>query len=397
MESKKTIYLIIFLICLAVAAYADGNWTENSSSVSTPGYRMMHRMAYHEALATVFLYGGNDYSSYYSDLWKFDNSGWTQESAFNSPSPDRDDCALSYVFIPDIDVSAIFLFGGFFLDSSLALNDTWLYDPGTLTWYDLSAFWSGCSSQPAARCGHALAYDPANNLVYMFGGVDHSTYYNDTWVFDPSVPNSGCPWTELSTTGVPYQRAYQAMCFDEGRGVIVMFGGQNTTSSYIFDDTWEFNPTTNRWTFINFTEKPSEREKAVMSYDSTVQVCILYGGFYSQFKDDKNRDTFFDETWEYNGVGPTWSEIFPSQNPGNRFETAMVFDKNQNKHILYGGIDSNYDIFSDTWEYGVSLTPTPTHTPFAIPTTGSTANAGLIIIFTCLLISLSLKPHQLKD
>jgi hypothetical protein len=35
---------------------------------------------------------------------------------------------------------------------------------------------------------HAMAYDPENNVVVLFGGgPDRSQYTDETWVFDPST------------------------------------------------------------------------------------------------------------------------------------------------------------------------------------------------------------------
>ena len=49
---------------------------------------------------------------------------------------------------------------------------------------------------PAARSGHAMAYDPGRRVVLMFGGSGSATL-GDLWSWD------GARWTRLATSGPP--------------------------------------------------------------------------------------------------------------------------------------------------------------------------------------------------
>jgi hypothetical protein len=87
-------------------------------------------------------------------------------------------------------------------------DTTWLYDPKTCTWEDVTQ-----EDGPALRAGAAMAYDSLNNVAAMIGGwnVAPSKKLNDgTWVFDPTKKT----WTRHQpdpmpkVTGSCYQMSY---------------------------------------------------------------------------------------------------------------------------------------------------------------------------------------------
>jgi hypothetical protein len=64
----------------------------------------------------------------------------------------------------------------------------------------------------------------------------------------------------------------------------------------------------------------------------------------------------------------------------------MAFNTLWATHVLYGG-RSDYQWESDTWQYRICFTPTPTATPKPLPTTHEAGKTILIILFTVLLVS----------
>src|ERR1700704_997407 len=64
------------------------------------------------------------------------------------------------------------------------------------------------TNSPSARQGPMVAYDPVSRKVVLFGGLDSSTYLNDTWTFD------GVTWTHETTAVAPPGRVVGAMAFD---------------------------------------------------------------------------------------------------------------------------------------------------------------------------------------
>ena len=82
---------------------------------------------------------------------------------------------------------------------------------------------------PAARLGHAMAYDAARQRVVLFGGVDATSKLGDTWVWD------GTFWTQVAETG-PSPRVSHALAYDHAREQVVLFGGW--TGNTQMSDTW---------------------------------------------------------------------------------------------------------------------------------------------------------------
>jgi len=94
---------------------------------------------------------------------------WHQQHL--SPSK-REDHAMVYNAKSD----KMVLFGG--RDGSNLKDDTWAYDTQSDTWTQMNP-----SVKPAARYGHAMAYDSWNDVVVLFGGYDDSNAMSDTWLY----------------------------------------------------------------------------------------------------------------------------------------------------------------------------------------------------------------------
>src|SRR5262249_48188958 len=98
------------------------------------------------------------------------------------------------------------------------------------------------TSGPPARYDHALAFDRSRGQTVLFGGRTSQSAstppQDDTWEWD------GTNWTDRSTVG-PAARSGHAMAFDEARGVTILFGGVGASGG-LLADTWEWNGTA--WT-----------------------------------------------------------------------------------------------------------------------------------------------------
>lgn len=73
---------------------------------------------------------------------------------------------------------------------------------------------------PPARAAHAMAFDPIHDRIVLFGGQDNtSTRLRDTWLYD------GTTWTQTNPATSPPARAGHFMAYDPIRGRVVLFGG----------------------------------------------------------------------------------------------------------------------------------------------------------------------------
>lgn len=242
----------------------------------------------------------------------------------------------------------IILYGGF------GVTDTWSFSSATQTWSQVVT-----SINPGVHHSLALAYDPQENAVILFGGFDGDGWVtNDTWEFDCDTRE----WSELSPTTAPLARYGNVMVYDESINLIVLTGG-NTAYQGHQDDTWTFNVTANTWTELSPTGNPDRLKWPSMTYDSVNQKCILFGGQIG--------DNAVNRTWIYDAQLNTWLRRYPDEAPWVRINTGLVFDSINNVTILFAGWSVDAVQYDDTWAYsyesnvwanreGCSVVPTTT-------------------------------------
>jgi N-acetylneuraminic acid mutarotase len=189
---------------------------------------------------------------------------------------------------------------------------------------------------------HAMAYDSQNGVTIRFAGsTTLSTRTNETWEYD----YSGNTWTMLDPTivgppgGLP-GRIHHAMVYDDNAGVIIMMGGlgRENGSSVLLDDTWEYSRGSNTWTKLQPTIEGGTfvaRYLHAMAYDPAADTTILLGGL------DVN-GTELGDTWEYDHSTNTWTWIDTTIVGGSsiaRGRHAMVYDSHIASIVLFGGTD----------------------------------------------------------
>jgi hypothetical protein len=115
------------------------------------------------------------------------------------------------------------MFGGFGVTS---LADTWEWDG--VDWVDRQP-----ATSPAARHGHALAFDFVVGRTILFGGLvglGGGDANAETWAWD------GTDWTQLTLPVSPLPRSGQTMTW--ARGQVVLYGGKSPLFVNHFD-VWE--------------------------------------------------------------------------------------------------------------------------------------------------------------
>ena len=279
--------------------------------------------------------GGTDF---FNDLWEFNTSTneWTW-MAGSSPLPancvssQAVNCGQSGVFgtegspatgnIPSSRVGAaswtdssgnFWLYGGEGFDSSQHwgyLNDLWEFNPSTNKW----AWMSGSSVLPCNGCGEAGTYGTLNT---------------------PAAGN------------VPGGRQYAASWTD-ATGNLWIFGGQGYDANGTYgdlNDMWEFNPTTNQWTWMSGSSAlpspcsngacgqpgaygtqylpatgnvPGGRSGATTWTDSSGHLWLFGGSGY----DATGTSGYLDDLWEYQpstgsaAAGATTTTLTPAPSP----------------------------------------------------------------------------------
>jgi hypothetical protein len=189
-------------------------------------------------------------------------------------------------------------------------------------------------SAPTAWSGMATVFDENRGMIILFGGrTFENVPLSETWEFN------GITWNQVKTSHAPPARLWHGMAYDSTRKVVILFGGNasTSTSSYL-NDTWEYNG--RDWTQVETPATPAPRSNGALVYDSCRQVTVLFGG--------ENADGNDPSSWEYDGH--TWTKKPAEGSPPGRGLAAMVFDPVRCRTILFGG-GSGGNGLNDTWEY----------------------------------------------
>ena len=185
------------------------------------------------------------------------------------------------------------LFGGWGYDANDTfglLNDLWEFNPSTKEW----AWMGGSSTVPSYNTGNSGVYGtlgtpaagniPGGRLdasswtdssghLWLFAGVGYDAdsangYLNDLWEFNPST--NQWAWMGGSNTvghagvygtlgtpasgNIPGGRSY-AVNWTDASGNFWLLGG---AGNGIFNDLWEFNPSTNEWVWMGGSSTNSQ-------------------------------------------------------------------------------------------------------------------------------------------
>jgi hypothetical protein len=219
----------------------------------------------------------------------------------------------------------------------------------------------GSSSTPDGRYLQAAAFDETRKVLVMFGGVtsDANTGSispnSETWEWSPTTDK----WTNRTGAGTaPDARSGAAMVFDSLRGKFVLFGGR-AGSGYNYEDTWEWDPTTGVWTDASAAgDHPKARSQHGMVYEKSTGKILLFGGGRSDSGsyDGTGISGSFGDTWEYDPATSTWTALTVATGPTARNDFGMVWDSTRSKAVLFAGIQIDVTGAAgvpkqDTWEW----------------------------------------------
>jgi len=278
---------------------------------------------------------------------------WSQEG----PAPRYHSAAIY-----DSATDQMIMFGGQQNGSAGPLNDLWsekkVVADGqasavTTDWVQLVA--SGTS--PSARFGHSAVYDSASNRMIVFGGATSPTKcLNDLWILDDVNSSLGAPsWIQLTAFGTtPAKRMNSSAAYDPATNVLIVFGGANCAGGYV-SEVWTLSHADGSggspvWTELSPSGAgPIARENSSAIYDSVNNILIIYGG-------DAGGSGFSDIWTLTNANGqsgtPQWTQLSPTGTaPAARTGQSAVYDSVNNRMIMFGGINSlsGTGYFNDTW------------------------------------------------
>ncbi len=337
--------VVLGLFAATASAQCPAGWSlSNDPGTERFGHAMaMYRDASTGNLAGPLMLGGvpPPYSSVSSDQYTWNGTSWSAIQTTTVPA-----ARARHRMVFDSHRNRIVLFGGVLL-AGLA-SETMEFVP--MTGPNPGDWITTATTGPTARYGHAMSYDSERRRVVLFGGNSGLLYLNDTWEYDGATG----VWTQVASSG-PIPRIYSAMAFDAARGRTVLYGGFDGTN--VFSDTWEWNGCQWRQVSIVPQNTPGPGGANILSYDTTHQRCVLYGG-------DVQGAWLFHGTW--------WQQLTPpGQGQVIRYEPAGTFDESRNAHVMHGGYSGPG--LDETWVLSNRSTPRVTQHPIPVTTTtGST-------------------------
>lgn len=291
------------------------------SDNTRPGPRTLGVFETDTARNVIWLFGGQNESGRFADLWSYQNGRWDRLIAPNAPtgcdSPvgtfDKDRNRLVVV----CEDSALFEFDG----------TVWTTHNPTSN-----------DNKPPARRWSSMVYDERNRRSVLFGGYN-GEYMNETWTWN------GTAWTKARASGSPPSRALAMMFFDRTTNRVTLYGGigrpdpEDAVQRYA--DQWTFDGTA--WTEQRNLTTPPARYGAFIQIDPSSNHAIMFGG-----KDE--REHYINEQWEWNGAA--WNQVNPGNRPNARMNGMMAFDPTRNAMTMFGGYAGTY--FSEVWTLGAN-------------------------------------------
>ncbi|MBX5480743.1 MAG: putative Ig domain-containing protein [Myxococcaceae bacterium] len=175
---------------------------------------------------SAMLIGGSNSGGPTNEVWEFDGTSWFLLGFL--PGAPRAKAAAVYRSAAE----ETWVCGGM---SSVPLSGC----------YSRSLFtgWIPGGNLPAAREGLAMAYDPASDRIYAFGGRDSAGQPTNTL-----FRYAGGIWSTVSPVGTaPPARADHVMAWDAAKSRLVVYGG-NGANFESLSDVWTYDPATNAWT-----------------------------------------------------------------------------------------------------------------------------------------------------
>ncbi|MHB8510051.1 MAG: Kelch repeat-containing protein [Candidatus Dormibacteria bacterium] len=187
------------------------------------------------------------------------------------------------------------------------------------------------TNTPPARGNQAMAYDRGRGVTVMFGGFTGSTNLGDTWEWD------GTDWTQRTPVNSPAPRSDAAMTYDPVQGRTILFGGSNASGHY-YSDTWAWDGT--NWSQMNPATVPPARFASALSSDTPRGKVVMFGG--------SGVAGMLADTWEFSSGN--WQKITTANAPSARAYFGMAYDSAHTKTVLFSGFDGSSDP-QDTWTY----------------------------------------------
>ncbi len=280
-------------------AWDGKTWAQVATDVRPPA-RSAAGLAYDPARKSLILYGGNSANgNVYGDTWEWASSGkWTELNPSNSPEP-----LFGHGMVTDTTRNKILLFAGLgsynYMGPFMGMgNEVWEWDGTTMAWTDRTP--TASTNAPIGRQYPVMAYDEGRQKMFVYDGTNYGASPGAFWEWDPVSAG----WAIRASGDSLDYGYYDVVAYDSIRRREVLLTAANSPSTN-YQETWELDAKGPTWYVRALPGSPGQKYGATMAFDSGRGVVVMYGG------QNTNTGAASGETWEYkvsslgNGEGCT--------------------------------------------------------------------------------------------
>ncbi|MHA1944119.1 MAG: Kelch repeat-containing protein [Candidatus Thorarchaeota archaeon] len=208
------------------------------------------------------------------------------------------------------------------------------------------------SDNPVLVSNARMVYDSESDIIVCYGGFDGSDQYrHETWVYDWNQ-NS---WENMTAGLNPGPRADPMMVYDSNSDRVLLYGGiaTKTPETIYMSDLWEYDFNSNTWTNVTTKVGPGKLQGAGMVFDKESNMVIMFGGMHTPILTGEGHS---DETWAYNVSSNVWTNMGPAEHPSKRHHVGMTYDVDSDRVVLFGGFDPGAwnNVSAESWTYDVN-------------------------------------------
>lgn len=203
----------------------------------------------------------------------------------------------------------------------------------------------GGEGKPRARkiVNRLIFLAPAGIFIIIF--IAYPIVATLTLSFVPAEPVVGT-WTENADGLEPAARVEHAVAYDSKSDRVILFGGylDNQDPPTPSDETWVYDVDTKSWSRVSSSGAPPPRGESALAYDVESDRAILFGG--------QSGNLTFNDTWAFDANEGSWTLMAPPTSPPPLSGHAMVYDSESDRVVLFGGSASaTAEVSSGTWIY----------------------------------------------
>jgi N-acetylneuraminic acid mutarotase len=161
------------------------------------------------------------------------------------------------------------------------------------------------------------------------------------------LPGSIPVWENMNPTTNPGIRINSPLSYDSTADRVIVFGGWRAGPNDL-NDTWTYDYNTNTWTNRTPSTAPPIRAGHGLAYDSESDRTILFSGWQSG---SGGTLVHWVDTWTYEYSSNTWTNMSPVVTPPGKLTPSMAYDSESDRVILFGGLDDGGTYSGETWAY----------------------------------------------